>query len=135
MFFALFFHIRSHFYICHNFQPFLQQTGSFLFADIISALYNPFEECEARFVHIKRWAQWREGKTYSQESCDSLFQIILLHFKQNNFHGKPFNFSFINNISAEKKYQMKNFPLCASGSNPAFKEDWKHSASLEQSPA
>lgn len=59
MFSALFFHISSHFYICHNFQPFLQKTGSFLFADIISALYNPFEECEARFVHRKGWAQWR----------------------------------------------------------------------------
>lgn len=53
MFSALFIHVRSHFYIFHNFQPFLQKTGSFLFADIISALYNPFEEWEARFVRRK----------------------------------------------------------------------------------
>lgn len=94
MFSALFIHITSYFYICHNFQPFLQKTGSLLFADIISALYNPFEECEARFVHRKGWAQWREDRNpaiaiyFLEQHNSPLFPIILFHFAQNNFHGK-----------------------------------------------
>jgi len=65
---------------------------------------------------------------FLEQHNSPLFQNILFHFKRNNFHRKPFNFSFINNVRAgKKKYHMKDFLSCASGPNPAVKEDWKHS--------
>lgn len=109
MFSALFFHIRSHFCICHNFQPFLQKTESFLFADIISALYNPLEECEARFVHRKGWAEWGKGKTYGQKSCNScLFPRFSFARHLTIFMGN--HFSFINIVWAGKNIKWNIFP-------------------------
>lgn len=120
MFSALFFHIRSHFCICHNFQPFLQKTESFLFADIISALYNPLEECEARFVHRKGWAEWGEGKAYGQKSCNSCLFPRFSFTRHLVFMGSLSFFPSLT-MSELEKISNEKFPLGPSGPNPTSK--------------
>lgn len=140
----LFFHIINYFCISYNFNISSKRLR-------VSCLQTLFLLCITHLKNAKHILYTErdgqsEGKVrlmarlsaiavcFLQQHNSLLFKIIFVHLKLNNFHRKPFNFSFINSVWAGKNIKQKIFPWELQGDTENIQAWLEQSAKMVWSP-